>query len=172
MHGDRLEGGQARTRIIVPHMEWHADRFIPRRPNPLPSIRIKTEIIQGAHEEFSRPIAQDKCARVSRHEGIVAFADSGAQTCACGFDVLHELGLNERDLIPTSHRILGVTMTSMDIAGVFLAKISTGTTYTRQVVYVSKTLKVSTCHAQHCENLVHYSQRFHSQPHHAHNLAE
>jgi hypothetical protein len=48
----------------------------------------------------------------------VAIADSGAQTCACGVDVIQSLGLDEHDLIPTSHRILGITMTAMNIAGV------------------------------------------------------
>ena len=60
------------------------------------------------------------------------------QTCACGLDALHALGLDETDLIPTSHRILGVTSTAMDIVGVFLAKLSVDSACTRQVVYVSR----------------------------------
>ena len=51
---------------------------------------------------------------------------------------MHSLGLDKTDLIPTSHRILGVTSTSMDIAGVFLAKLCVDSACTRQVVYVSR----------------------------------
>ena len=60
------------------------------------------------------------------------------QTCACGLNALHYLGLDETDLIPTSHRILGVTSTFMDIVGVFLPKLSVDSACTRQVVYVSR----------------------------------
>jgi hypothetical protein len=129
------------TRVIVPHMEWHVDKFIPRQPDPLPTHCIQTQLIREAQAAFSRPITEPTYDRVRRHSGILAFADSGAQKCACGLDTLHELGMTERDLIPTSHRILGVTMKSMDISGVFLAKLSTGTTFPRQVVYVSKNTK-------------------------------
>ena len=121
-------------------MEWHGEncRFTPRRPLPLPRLHIKVEIVAEAHDAFQRPITKQKWANVHHHDGIQAYADSGAQTCACGLDALHSLGLHETDLIPTSHRILGVTSTAMDIVGVFLAKLSVDSACTRQVVYVSR----------------------------------
>ena len=129
-------------RIIVPHMEWSQlnKRFEPQRPSQLPKLRIKLSIIREAHQHFKRPIAMSKCIKV-QNGSIDAYADSGAQTCACGIDTIHYLGIEERDLIPTSHRILGVTSTAMDLVGVFLAKLSSGDSDTRQVIYVSRNTK-------------------------------
>ena len=119
-------------------MEWQDDQFLPRRPHSLPSLHIKVQILEEAHAAFSHPVSPEKCASIRQHAGVSALADSGAQTCACGLDVLHELGLEERHLIPTSHRIMGVTGTAMDISGVFLAKLTSGAGSTRQLIYVSK----------------------------------
>ena len=128
------------SRIIVPHMEWDTAQqgFKSRRPDPLPQLRIKLAIIPEAHSAFNHPVSTAKCVRVQNHSGLEAYADSGAQTCACGMEILRSLGLDESDLIPTSHRILGVTATAMTIAGVFFARLSVGTACTRQMVYVGK----------------------------------
>ena len=96
------------------------------------------EIVAEAHDAFQRPITKPKCANVYHYDEIQAYVDSGAQTCACGLDALHSLGLDETDLKITSHCILGVTSTAMDIVGVFLAKLSVDSACTRQVVYVSR----------------------------------
>ena len=71
----------------------------------------------------------------------MCFTDTGAQTCACGPELLDILHINSRYLIPTSHRIVGVTQSFMDIMGVMLLKISAGGKTTHQVVYVSKNIK-------------------------------
>lgn len=131
------------TRVILPHMEWSEDRFVSRRPHPLPTMPIRVEIVKEAHAQFKRPVSDTKRLRVQQHTGVTALADSGAQTCACGVDVIRELGLDDSDLVPTSHRILGVTLTALDIIGVFFAKLSIPSSQacTRQMIYVSRNTK-------------------------------
>lgn len=55
---------------------------------------------------------------------------------------MHALGLNECDLTPTSHHILGVTMTIMNIVGVFFTKLSkeSAATCSSQMIYASKNI--------------------------------
>jgi len=129
-------------RIMVPHMEWSSakESFVPQRPRPLPKLSVRISIIKDAHKHFRRPIIDEKCTRIQSNT-VDAYADSGAQTCACGTETLHSLGMDESDLIPTSHRIVGVTSTAMDLAGVFLARLSAGGSCTRQVIYVSRNTK-------------------------------
>jgi hypothetical protein len=116
------------------------ETFVPQRPSHLPKLQIQIAIIKEAHDHFKSSISAEKCRNIL-HKTVDAYADSGAQTCACGIDTLRYLGIAESDLIPTSHRILGVTSTAMDIAGVLLAKVSVNDSCTRQVIYVSRNTK-------------------------------
>ena len=124
------------TRIIVPHMEWveGEQRFVQNRPLPLPTTTVLLEVIPATHAAFGNPLPVGHNVRPRKSP---AFADSCAQTCACGPDILTLMGLHERDLIPTSHRIIGVTKSALDILGVFFAKITCDGATTRQMIYVS-----------------------------------
>ena len=120
-------------RIIIPHMEWnHASaRFTTRTPHQMPINTVKVELLRGGHASFHRPILP---SATSTHTELVA--DTGAQTCASGPHLLTALGLEESDLIPTFHRIKGVTKSYLEIQGVLLAQISMGEWSTQQVIYI------------------------------------
>ena len=126
-------------RFIVPHMEWidSLGRFARRRPIALPELSIEARVLTDTHASFHRPINKSVDLRCN----IDAIADTGAQTCACGLDVIHKIGLDEADLIPTSHNINGVTATAMNIAGVFFASLSIGGSETKQAVYVGRNIQ-------------------------------
>ena len=54
---------------------------------------------------------------------INACADTGAQTCASSPEILRLSNLDQSYLIPTSHIIVGVTQSGMDILGVLFLRI-------------------------------------------------
>ena len=76
-----------------------------------------------------------------KQSSIQCLADTGAQTCASGPELLRVLNLHEKYLIPTSHRIVGVTQSFMDIIGVALVQIEVNGRTTNQAVYISKNIK-------------------------------
>ena len=67
-----------------------------------------------------------------------AVADSGCQTCTAGVEFLDEIGCPIEYLVPTSHRIIGITSSSLDIIGSAMLRIEVGGQVTRQMVHISK----------------------------------
>jgi hypothetical protein len=131
------------TKIILPHMEWIGSdgSFRHRDPRHLPKLQVQLSVLHDAHKNFGREIPATTLRNV--HDGVIvnSCADTGAQTCASGLEILKVLNVSEKFLIPTSHRIIGVTQSCMDIAGVLLLKIEAEGRISRQVVYVSRNTK-------------------------------
>ena len=65
-----------------------------------------------------------------------AVADTGAQTCSSGPEILEVLGCSSNILIPTSNRMHGITYDQLHIKGIVFMHIKVGLKETRQVVYV------------------------------------
>ena len=80
---------------------------------------------KGSHKGIHRPHPLD------------AVADSGCQTCSAGVDVLQKIGVPISYLVPTSHRIVGITESLLDISGSLLLRIEVAGKITRQMVHVS-----------------------------------
>ena len=64
-------------------------------------------------------------------------ADTGAQICTAGVDLMESLGINKSYLIPTTMKVKGVTHSAMSILGAIFLEISSGGRYTKQVVYIA-----------------------------------
>ena len=114
-------------------MEWDGarSRFTAEKPKALASIQVQITPLMSAHESFHSPLPPTAHATLT-----TAVADTGAQTCASGPALLKSIGVERKDLIPTSHRIKGVTQSNLDIWGVLLATISVGEAKTNQVIYI------------------------------------
>ncbi len=69
-----------------------------------------------------------------------AVADTGCQTCIAGQDILEQIKCPESYMIPTSHRIVGITDDSVGIVGAVLLRIAVGEKSTRQMVYISNNI--------------------------------
>ena len=73
-----------------------------------------------AHEPFDRKLTY-KPDTVQKD--ALSYADTGAQTCSSGTEILELLNCPEDYLIPTSHRIRGIKKSSLDIKEVLLLLI-------------------------------------------------
>ena len=120
-------------KVLVPHMEWDnaKQRFKDERPRPLANLQVYITPLAHAHESFHSPLPR------TAHSGLTtAVADTGAKTCASGPALLKSIGIERKHLLPTSHRIKGITQSNLDIWGVLLATISVGEAKTNQVIYI------------------------------------
>ena len=123
-----------------PHLVWSGDNFTPRSPAPPPKLDIAVTVMHGAHEKFG---AKWKGSRVgsTQNKLVTAVADTGCQTCTAGVDVIKNLCAEEY-LIPTKHKIVGITDASLSIAGIaFLRLRAKNGRETRQTVYISRNVK-------------------------------
>ena len=89
------------------------------------------------HEKFgSRWSGSRKGTHTPRKANAVT--DSGCQTCSAGTDFLKDIGCPEAYLVPTSHRIVGITTSSLDIIGAVFLRIEVEGRITRQMVHISR----------------------------------
>ena len=114
-------------------MEWSEEthRFEKRPPMPPPLITVDVHLMNDVHKEFGIHCDERSGKRID------AIADTGCQTSTCGIDTLKTLKIPERYLIPTSHGIVGITDTRLQILGTLMLKITYMGKETKQMVYVS-----------------------------------
>ena len=73
----------------------------------------------------------------TRKKTVLAVADTGCQTTTAGIEILRALDVDESFLIPTKHKIIGITDTSLDIKGVLILDIMWEGKLTKLMTYVS-----------------------------------
>ena len=114
-------------------MEWdnRTQKFEKRSPMPPPIISVEVSLMTESHREFGIH-CEDRPSK-----SIDAIADTGCQTSTCGVDTLKMLNIPERYLIPTSHGIVGITDTRLQILGTVMMAIRYNGRKSRQMVYVS-----------------------------------
>ena len=127
----------AQSKKGVPHCEWNGSAFVPTRPKPSPRMDVNVSIMHMVHEKFgSRWTGSRKGAYTSRKANGIT--DSGCQTCSAGTDFLEQIGCPESYLVPTSHRIVGITTSSLDIVGAVFVRIEVNGRISRQMVHISR----------------------------------
>lgn len=120
-----------------PHMEWDGSTFTPTPPSPSPRMDVKVSMMHTAHEKFGMKWKGSRKGAYKPHT-VTTLADSGCQTSTAGIDLLEEIGCPITYLIPTTHRIMGITKLSLDLIGSVLLRIEYGGVVTRQMVHISR----------------------------------
>ena len=121
---------------FYPHMEWDGTTFTPASPSPPPLMDVNISMMPAAHETLGIKWSGSR-RDLHKPRTTSALADSGCQTCTAGVDFLEKIGCPKSFLVPTSHRIMGITSSSLDIVGSVLVRIEYGGELTRQMVHIS-----------------------------------
>lgn len=114
-------------------MEWLGNTFKSQRPAIPPSLTLDVVLDQRHQKEFGKPLRHQP-----RSTPVTAIADSGCQTCTAGLDFLPLMGCTASDVIPTNHRIVGITNSPLGIIGVLFATLNLGTRKSHQMIYISR----------------------------------
>ena len=118
-------------------MEWDGAAFKPARPAPSPRVDVNVTLMQAAYEKMGVKWTGSRKG-MFQSRTVSAVADSGCQTSTAGVEFLEEIGCPIEYLVPTVHRIVGITSSSLDIIGSALLRIEVGGQVTRQMVHISK----------------------------------
>ena len=115
-------------------MEWDTvtKQFEKKFPAPSPVVDVKVEILRNVHEKYGFRLKKNLKRTV-----IDAVADTGCQTTTSGIDILRKLNISERSLVPTVHRIVGITDTRLSIVGSLFLNIECNGKFTNQMVHIS-----------------------------------
>ena len=121
----------------MPHMEWNGEEFAPKRPKPPPKLNVKVTVMHEAHKKFG--VAWNGSRRqINKSHATDAVTDTGCQTCTAGADFLEYIGCPESYLVPTSHGIVGITSSHLDVIGSVMLRIEADGNDTRQMVHISR----------------------------------
>ncbi len=123
-----------------PHMEWDGAQFAPTRPKPPPRLDVNVSVMHEAHKKFGVTWSGSRRGIHKSHK-TDAVSDTGCQTCTAGTDFLEEIGCPESHLVPTSHGIVGITSSNLDIIGSVMLRIEFGGNTSRQMVHISRTCR-------------------------------
>ncbi len=120
-----------------PHMEWDGKGFSPTPPAPSPRLEVHVTLMPAAYKKLGIEWSGSR-KKLNKSHKSDALTDSGCQTCTAGEDFLDDIGCPTSYLVPTSHRIMGITSASLGIIGSALLRIEAGGEVTRQMVHISK----------------------------------
>ncbi len=123
-----------------PHMEWDGENFVPRTPAPSPVIIVEATLMEAAHKKLGVDWKGDRKGAFATRKGK-GLADTGCQTCTAGVDFLDQIKCPVSYLVPTSHRINGITSAGLGIIGSALVRFQIGNRVTRQMVHVSENIR-------------------------------
>ena len=123
--------------LAQPHLCWNkeADSFQPHAPPPSPIMMVTVRILTDVHKRYGRPVEEHTSIVVSSQ--IEAIADTGCQTCTSGSKLLKHLKVPLSYLIPTRHRIIGITDTTLEIKGALMLAITFNGNTCNQMVYIA-----------------------------------
>ena len=121
----------------VPNIEWDGEKFCKATPPPLPTLEIHVTPLIAYHSVFMKmDIRLAPVTAVAQ-----AFTDTCAQTCVAGRGFLAKFNVPESILVPTSHKIRGVTDQFLKILGLLLVEISLKLVKTYAVIYICENVK-------------------------------
>ena len=121
----------------VPHLQWKDGSFTPTPPASPPTVEVEVTMMQAAHEKLGIKWEGSRQGMFNA-KPLPAIADTGCQTCVAGTGMLDALKCPPAYMIPTSHKIMGITAASLGIVGAILLRIELNGHCTRQMVYVSE----------------------------------
>ena len=136
--GKRRPPARKRVTFGIPHMAWSEEgsKFVRKRPARSPQLPVKLTLMTDVHKDFGIYCNQ----RVPERK-LTAIADTGCQTTTAGTDLLDAMRIPKRFLIPTSHLIVGITDSHLDIIGALMMDIRSKGRSSKQMVYISSNSK-------------------------------
>lgn len=115
-------------------MEWdtNKDKFEKKFPAPSPVVNAKITVLRDVHVKYGFRLKKNLKSRI-----LDAVADTGCQTTTSGIDILEKLNISQRSLVPTTHRIVGITDTRLTIIGSLFLNIEYNGRSSKQMVHIS-----------------------------------
>ena len=122
------------------HMEWDGNTFVPTTPTPPPMINVTATMMPVAHRKLGIKWTGSRKG-LYKPRLVPSLADSGCQTSTAGTDFLEKIGCPVSYLIPTSHQIVGITSSSLNLLGAVMIRFEYGGKVARQMVHISSKTK-------------------------------
>ena len=122
--------------VVIKHGNWTRDGvFIAKKPEPQPRMRVNVSLLHNEHSILGKKWSHNR----PKNCGVASvIADSGAQTCTSGPEILSTLNCPASYMLKTHHPINGITGDSLDVMGALLLKLEMEGRETRVVMYICR----------------------------------
>ena len=119
---------------LITHMEWINDRFQRMKPQDAPLLKVCCKLLIKVHRNYGKSTVAD----VPSGTEVDGLADTGAQICTAGTDLLVTMGIEVDFLVPTRMGVKGVASSKVSVLGALFLEISAGGRVTQQLVYIAR----------------------------------
>ena len=121
---------------LLSHMECINERFQKMRPQNAPYLQVKCRLLVDVHASYGKNVPHlEKYEKLREVSGL---ADTGAQVCTAGSDLLTLLGITEEHLVRTVMGVKGVTQSPVTVLGALFLEVSASGMCTKQIVYIAR----------------------------------
>ena len=121
---------------LLTHMEWINERFQKRKPQDAPYLKVSCKLLVTIHASYGKVVPQTDQEKPSHV--VDGLADTGAQVCTAGSDLLTVFNVSEDDLVPTILGVKGVTHSPVTVLGALFLEVSASGMRTKQIVYICR----------------------------------
>ena len=121
---------------LLTHMECKDESFLAAKPAKAPLIRVTCTLIVPFHSLYGRHLPDEmRRPKSVKTEGL---ADTGAQVCTAGPNLLSRFNVDPSFLIPTKLEVKGITHYPVTMLGALFLEVSSTGMRTRQIVYIAR----------------------------------
>ena len=152
-----MEASSHNNQVTLDHhiFDKKTGRWSMAQSQPQPYIRVKASTSRQDYEHFGFPLKP-----VPKVAFISAMCHTGCQSCLAGTNVAKSLGLSNNDLIPVRLRMHSANNQDIHILGAAIMKLSHKDKSTRQIVYVTGSMRKMFLSREACVDLGIISQGF------------
>ncbi len=120
------------SKYLLSHMEFKGTLFEFSKPAKPPLLRVTCTILVANHAIYGRRLER-------KTKGVKAsgLADTGAQVCTAGPNLLSNFDVDQSFLVPTRLEVKGITHFPVTMLGAIFLEVSANGMRTRQIVYIA-----------------------------------
>ena len=116
------------------HMEFVNKEFQRTTPKNAPMLQVSCKLLLEVHARYGKLLQGKKRPRPIDTPGL---ADTGAQICTGGSDLLSALGIDASFLVLTGMSVSGIGSSRVHVLGALFLEVSSNGRCTRQIVYIA-----------------------------------
>ena len=116
------------------HMEFVNKEFQRTKPDNAPMLQVSCKLLVGVHARYGKLLSGKRHNKAINTSGL---ADTGAQICTGGSELLSALNIDASFLVLTGMSVSGLGDSRVNVLGALFLEISSNGRCTRQIVYIA-----------------------------------
>ena len=134
----KVRGSRGSTPLSHVEYDQIKEAWVRAKPRRPANLRVDVTVCSAVYQGLGLPLNPKRGVQTAR--GTEALADTGAQVCVAGMELVHSLGLKRKDLIKVKMELRAANKSEMEVLGAVLMEVSSKTggaaQSTKQICYI------------------------------------